>query len=93
MEDLIENDSYLVGMKNKSQRYSSAPIRIASFNGFGPDKGWGGMDWAGDSGHSTDSWMHDDVEWYLPFKKLGVKADGDTKQVMDIYINRNRFVG
>jgi hypothetical protein len=46
---LIEyNKKYLVKLTNEE-------IRIARFNGFGEDKGWGGMDWSGDSGLSTDS--------------------------------------
>ena len=81
--DLIEGNYYLVGINSK--------WRIAKFNGFGEQKGWGGMDWSGDSGHSTDSWMHEEIEWYLPLNKISLKINGDTKQVDDIDINRVTF--
>lgn len=80
MDDLEEGKSYLVKVNNQ--------LRIATFNGFGANKGWGGQDWSGDSGFSTDSWMHDDVQWYLPLNKLAVTADGDTKQVQFIGLNQ-----
>lgn len=67
-----ENQYYLVKMKKSSNfyRFSGNGFRIATFNGFGSDKGWGGQDWSGDSGHSTDSWMHDEVNWFLPIDEI-----------------------
>lgn len=86
MEELIENEMYIVGMADPS-RYPQ-PIRIARFNGFGEDKGWGGMDWSGDSGYSTDSWNHDQVDWYVPISRLTFNIDqrlnGATKLVTSI---------
>lgn len=65
-EELKEGTDYLVRIKSNNNR----PLRVARFNGFGIDKGWGGQDWSGDSGHSTDSWMNDEVEWAIPIDKV-----------------------
>lgn len=78
MEDLKQGEDYLVKVDGR--------IRIATFNGFGSDKGWGGMDWAGDSGHSTDSWMHDQVAWLLPLRKLAVAVEDQV--VVKIFLNQ-----
>lgn len=59
-------------------------LRIATFRGVG--MGWGDTDWAGDSGISTDSWMHADVEWWVPVKSLGVRTSDQV--VTDIFINQ-----
>lgn len=64
MKQPEENTNYLVKFKEEGT------IRMARFNGFGEAKGWGGMDWAGDSGLSTDSWMHDDLEWWIELDRL-----------------------
>jgi len=89
MEDLIEGNRYLVAIEGRE------PMRIATFNGFGETKGWGGRDWSGDSGHSTDSWMHEEVEWYLPLNKLVVNVDGqingNTGLVTSISIRSNEM--
>ena len=70
MKHPIKGDTYLVYFKNNNYR-----PRIATFRGFG--EGWGNMDWMGDSGFSTDSWMHDDVEVMIPFKNLHIKVFND----------------
>lgn len=75
----IEGDTYLVWIKNNGKP------RIATFNGFGANKGWGGQDWRGDSGFSSDSWMHDEVECMIPFKNLHIKSSGDDKLVKEIF--------
>ena len=74
---------YLIGRKSRP-----GTVRIATFNGFGTNKGWGGMDWAGDTGHSTDSWMHDDVIWFFPVEKLYIEFDAETKEVTNIGVNQ-----
>ncbi len=77
-KELKEYDYALISLKNSDR------LRIARFNGFGQDKGRGGKDWSGDSGFSTDSWMHDEVEWLILLKHFHVEADGDTKGVVNI---------
>jgi hypothetical protein len=77
---LIEQEKYLVKLTN-------GEIRIARFNGFGENKGWGGMDWSGDCGGSTDSWMHSEVEWWLPLDCLYIEK-GEDKSVLKIGINQ-----
>ena len=59
-------------------------IRIAYFRGIG--LAWGGYDWIGDSGHSTDSWRHIDVEWYISIEKIAVKIKD--QKVIDLFINQ-----
>jgi len=76
---LIEDEIYLLKLPTR--------IRIATFNGFGSGKGWGGMDWSGDSGHSTDSWMHDEIEWFFLLDKLAVFKIG--KEVTNLGINQS----
>ena len=84
MDGLEEGKSYLVGIDGK--------MRIATFNGFGADKGWGGMDWSGDSGYSTDSWMHEDIDYYLPLERFVIDIDGringNTKLVTDVKLKK-----
>ena len=76
-KELREGDYCLVMINNR--------MRIAMFNGIGEDKGMNGNDWQGDSGSEWDVWMHEQVVWYLLLKDFKVKANGDTKEVTDVF--------
>jgi len=77
-----EGESYLVSLKE------SSTLRIATY--CGPGKAWGSNDWRGDTGFSSDSWLHEAVEFALPLSKLHYNVNGDTKEVNQLFYDNTK---